>query len=157
MLVGYVTGDPLPDAVAIKEELRKWLPVYMIPSYIVRVPEMPLSGNGKIDKRRLLLDYKVDTETMRANYVAPGSKLEKQLAEIWEEVLMSSPIGVEDNFFEAGGHSLKAMQIISRVKKNLGFDVSLRSLFSNACIRKLAADIEMEATRIENNMESFIL
>src|SRR4030095_7367954 len=100
------------------QELRRFLseqlPNYMIPSYFIKLDLLPLTANGKVDKTALPDPGEVDIDRT-TGYTAPRSRLEEQLAGIWQEVLQVEPIGIHDNFFELGGHSLKAMQIVSRI------------------------------------------
>src|SRR5689334_8714567 len=109
-LVGYVVGEAgeAVSAGELRDYLRQVLPEYMVPSRLVLVDEMPLTANGKLDRKALAA---VDDSISRSevNYIAPQDSLELQLARIWERVLKVRPIGVQDNFFELGGHSLLAV------------------------------------------------
>jgi tyrocidine synthetase-3 len=121
-------------------ELRKFmlaaLPEYMIPSYFVYVDRIPMTANGKVDRRQLpepsmQMDDGVE-------YVAPSNTIEAKLVRIWEEALGVSPIGVDQSFFELGGHSLKAALVVSRIHKEMQASVPLRVIFEAPTIRELA-------------------
>jgi acyl carrier protein len=120
------------------EELRARLPEYMVPVVLMEVERMPLTANGKIDKRSL---PPVDISSFKKDYVAPESDLEKQLSEIWSELLKVDRVGLEDNFFELGGHSLLTIQVIRLIKKRLGYEIPINLLFENATIKELSLGI----------------
>jgi acyl carrier protein len=112
----------------------------MLPSAFVQLAEMPLTANGKVDRRAL-----PSPETVSAQggvSTAPRTSVEEMLADIWAEVLGVSRVGVFDNFFELGGHSLLATQVLSRVRHAFNVELQLRSLFENSTIAELAASIE---------------
>ncbi|WP_122602656.1 non-ribosomal peptide synthetase [Pseudomonas viridiflava] len=137
-LVAYlVPGDPAQDPHTLREvlkgELRAHLPDYMVPTYFVLLDAMPLTANGKLDRKALPAP---DATQLQAQYVAPEDELEQQLAAIWAKVLKVEQVGRTDNFFELGGHSLLATQVISRIRQQLSVELSLRHLFE---ARDLAA------------------
>ncbi|MBL0743065.1 non-ribosomal peptide synthetase [Chryseolinea lacunae] len=137
-LLAYTTGQPIPST-EIKNALRKTIPDYMVPAYIVSLEKFPLTANAKVHAEKLPLPEKTNATV---KYVAPSNNVERKLAAIWEDVLNVSPVSVEDSFFELGGHSLKAMRIISKIYKELNVRLSLRSLFTNQpTIRSLAREI----------------
>ncbi|WP_298510495.1 non-ribosomal peptide synthetase [uncultured Kordia sp.] len=123
----------------LKSKLSELLPSFMIPSYFMELEKLPLTANGKLDKKALstLDTFSLDT----TNYVAPRNAYEEGLVSIWEEVLAREKIGVTDNFFELGGHSLKAFQVMSRIFKVLHTKVTLKDIFSNPTIESLATHI----------------
>ena len=133
------------------EQLRAYLSQHliaaMVPSVFIYLDHMPLSANGKID-RRALPPPVLDEDSRRQPYVAASSPIELALAEIWSKILGVSTIGVKDNFFELGGHSLLAIQIISRLNRRFQMQVPLRKLFENPTIRALALTITRMA--VEN-------
>ncbi|MCA1682224.1 MAG: condensation domain-containing protein, partial [Actinobacteria bacterium] len=116
---------------------------YMVPSAFVALDELPLSPNGKLD-RKALPAPEFDAAT-RAGYVAPRSEAEAVLADIWADVLSVARVGVEDNFFELGGDSILSIQVISRVRVALGVEVSLRSLFTHPTVAGLAGVVVADA------------
>ncbi|MCP5049023.1 MAG: amino acid adenylation domain-containing protein, partial [bacterium] len=126
-------------------DLRAWLsgslPEYMIPSYFTLLETMPLTPNGKIDRKAL-----PDPELQAGeDHIAPDSPVEKQLAELWSGVLgiELSIIGLDSNFFELGGHSLKATIMMARIHKALNVKVPLIEIFRNPTVRKLAEFMSM--------------
>ena len=136
-LAGYVAGEGELDANALKTFLKNFLPEYMVPAFLVPLAEMPLTVSGKID-RKALPDPRTTGAGTPDVYAAPGNDLEEKLVAIWEEVLDRKPIGVLDNFFEIGGHSLKATQVVSRIYKGLSRKIDLISLFTHPTVRGLA-------------------
>ncbi|WP_282082006.1 phosphopantetheine-binding protein, partial [Aquimarina algiphila] len=108
-------------------------------SIYVKLDKLPLSPNGKIDRKALPIP---DIFYKQKDYVAPSSVLEVQLVEIWQEVLGIEKIGIHDDFFELGGNSLNAIKINSRVKKNLDLDIEIKSLFVFKTIGELASQID---------------
>jgi amino acid adenylation domain-containing protein len=140
-------NDPLraEKVATLIADLRKYvkekLPEYMAPSAIVVMEEMPLTSNGKVD-RRALPDPEVRRSEERAGYTAPRSVIEEMLAGIYEEVLKVKPVGSSDNFFELGGYSLLATQLISRAKSVFGVAIAVRSIFEEPTVEGLARKIE---------------
>ncbi|WP_095155656.1 non-ribosomal peptide synthetase, partial [Pseudomonas sp. Irchel 3E13] len=142
-LAAYVTTKVASDAEALREELKTALkaslPDYMVPTHFVLLAAMPLTPNGKLDRKAL---PQPDTTLSQTAYVAPVSELEQQLAAIWAEVLKIERVGLDDSFFELGGHSLLATQVISRVRQALKIELSLRSLFEAKDLRGFARQVE---------------
>jgi amino acid adenylation domain-containing protein len=140
-LAAYVVLEAGIDDGAATEELRRFLrqslPEPMIPSAFVFLDALPLTSNGKVD-RRALLELDLAGKAGSA-YVAPRTPDEEALARIWAEVLRAERIGVTDNFLELGGHSLRATQVVVRVRDTLGIDLPLRTFFENPTIEQLAA------------------
>ncbi|HEX6747472.1 MAG TPA: amino acid adenylation domain-containing protein [Longimicrobium sp.] len=124
-------------------ELRAWLrarvPEYMIPSAFVIVPELPLSPNGKVDRDRL-----PDPAPERPAEAAPKSAAERAVARVWEEVL-GVPVGVDDNFFEIGGHSLLLARVQEALRAAMATEVSVIDLFQFATVRQLAEQLDARA------------
>jgi amino acid adenylation domain-containing protein len=142
-LIAYVVakeGETV-TLVELRDYLKEKLPDYMIPSAFVLLDELPLTTNGKVNRRLLPEPPKGDTMG-EDDYVAPRNELEEMVAGIWSEVLKVERVGAEDNFFELGGHSLLATQIISRVREVLDVGVALRTLFESPTVGGLAAHIE---------------
>ncbi|MFL6253473.1 MAG: amino acid adenylation domain-containing protein, partial [Pyrinomonadaceae bacterium] len=143
-LVAYLVAaeDSQPDASELRSFLRQRLPDYMVPSAFVLLEEMPLTENGKVDRRALPAPEAQETSEA---YVAPRTPMEEMLASIWAEVLKVERVGVEDNFFDLGGHSLLAFQLVTRVRQTFRVEVLLRNLFAAPTVAGLAAFIESEA------------
>jgi len=137
-LVAYVTGRPRrePDVAALLAFLRERLPEVMVPSALVVLPALPLTANGKVDRRALPAPERA--QPARGAYVAPGSETEERLAGIWATVLGVQRVGVEDNFFELGGDSILAIQVIARANR-VGIRLNPQQLFEHQTISRLAA------------------
>jgi acyl carrier protein len=126
--------------------LKAKLADYMIPSAFVCLRALPLATNGKID-RRLLPDPGNSRPELDAPYVAPRTPIEEQLVQIWSEVLLLDRIGIHDNFFDLGGHSLAATRVVSHVIKNFQLDIPLQSLFQSPTVAEMAAVIAEQRGR----------
>lgn len=120
--------------------LARALPEYMIPSFFVKLERIPVTPNGKTDRRAL--PKPEGRAVTGAEYVAPTTELEQKLVAIWEQILGVTPIGIQDDFFTLGGHSLKAIQLVSRMQKECKADVPLRVLFDKPTIQALAAYVD---------------
>ena len=144
---GRFANDPLRGklvrnvAPRLREALRGKLPEYMTPSAFVVLDALPLSPNGKVDRKAIPAPDAARPELEEA-YVAPATPVEQTLAALWTEVLGVERVGTHDNFFELGGHSLLATQVISRLRKSLQVELPLRSLFEAPTVADLAARIE---------------
>ena len=134
-LVAYVSADA--GAGELRTWMRERLPEYMVPGAIVALERLPLSPNGKVDRRAL----PAPEWEGGAAYVAPRTPAEAVLAGTWAEVLRLERVGVEESFFELGGHSLLAMQVVSRVREALGVELPLRALFEAPTVAGLAARV----------------
>ena len=126
----------------LREYLRGMLPEYMVPSVIVEMEEMPLTANGKVDRKALPKPEGKAVEGEGED--GPRDEQEEILSGIFAEVLKREKVGVEENFFELGGHSLLATQVMARVRKVLGVEVPLRALFERPTGRGLGRRIEEE-------------
>lgn len=145
-LVAYVVPDTSAGdadlSVILRGYLQQKLPEYMVPSAIVTLAELPLTPNGKVDRRALPAPDSLHTD--RGALTSPRSETETRLAQIWCEVLHLPQVGIEDNFFDVGGHSLLALQVINRAKTAFQVNLSLRSLFSAPTIAQLAIQIDQQ-------------
>jgi len=143
-LVGYVVGEGAAPA-ELKRHMRERVPEHMVPESIIVLEEMPLTANGKIDRKRL--PSPADSERpMKERFVAPRDVLELQLAQIWEQILGVHPIGVTDNFVDLGGHSLLAVSLMARVRKVTGRQLPLSALFEGGTIERLATILRREVS-----------
>ncbi|WP_163021253.1 phosphopantetheine-binding protein, partial [Pseudomonas viridiflava] len=145
-LMAYlVPGDPAQDPHTLREtlkaELKAHLPDYMVPTHFVLLDAMPLTANGKLDRKALPAP---DATQLQAQYVAPEGELEQQLAAIWADVLKVDQVGRTDNFFELGGHSLVAVQMLVRVREQLQHEVSLKDLFERPVLADFCATIQQK-------------
>ncbi len=141
-LVGYVVPrGAAPSEAALREWLKEKLPEYMIPSAFVVLDAMPMTPNGKID-RKALPDPDPAAADGPASYVPPRGPIEEALVAIWSEVLGRSRVGVHDNFFEMGGHSLMAAQLLSRVRETFGVEPPLNDFFEAPTVSGLGRLVE---------------
>jgi amino acid adenylation domain-containing protein len=142
-LVAYLLlrGDQAPTSTALREYLAARLPRYSVPAAFVRVDALPLSPNGKIDRRRLPStgSSQLAGET---GFVPPSTAVEIALAQIWTEALQRDLVGIHDNFFELGGHSLLATRLVNRYREVFAVDLPLRQLFETPTIAELGQLIE---------------
>jgi len=142
-LVAYMVCEkPLPVS-ELRAYLMERLPAFMIPSYFVEIEKMPLTVNGKINKKALPPPDTLSSGKEQ-EFVAPQNQLEAALAPIWEFVLKKQRIGIDDNFFELGGHSINAINLINRIHKEIGVRLEINSMFRYATIRNQAAFISLE-------------
>jgi amino acid adenylation domain-containing protein/FkbH-like protein len=139
-LVGYVVPEGSFNREAIISYLKENLPEYMVPSLWVEMERLPVTSNGKIDRRNL--PQPDANELVSDRYVAPNTLSEIQLSRIWCEILNIQQAGIHDNFFDLGGHSLLAMRVVSAIRKQLQVDLAIRELFLYPNIFQLAAHIE---------------
>jgi hypothetical protein len=120
----------------IEGYLRERLPSYMAPSTFVFLEKFPTVSSGKVNRRAL--PAPPHERSGSANFVAPRNEVEQTLAEIWASVLRLDRVGVHDNFFESGGHSLLGTQVISRIRERLHVELPLRSIFEATTVEALS-------------------
>ncbi|MEC0538176.1 amino acid adenylation domain-containing protein [Bacillus inaquosorum] len=137
-LSAYVVTEPELSTDTIRLELQNKLPVFMIPAFIEKLGSLPLSPNGKLDRRALPKPV-FNGETERP-FRTPASKMEQILADIWKEILGAEKIGTADSFFELGGDSIKALQVSARLHR-IGKQMAVKDLFSHPTIQELATYI----------------
>ena len=135
VLVAYVVAGENVDLDAVRRHLAEYLPSHMIPAHLTLLPALPLSANGKLDRRALPAP---SIPVARAAAPEPPSLVEAEVLEIWHEVLHRGGIGVHDDFFSLGGHSLKAVQVVNRIRQRLGVDLGLSALFNAPTVAGLA-------------------
>jgi amino acid adenylation domain-containing protein len=143
-LVAYVVAHAVPTTDALEAPLRELLatqlPEYMVPAAFVFLETMPLNANGKVDRRAL----PAPPEQSAREYVAPRDAMETKLSEIWASVLGKSRIGIEDNFFEAGGNSLSVMQVAGQARRQ-GLELETLTVFQYPTVRGLAEHLSGHA------------
>ncbi|MGY2403239.1 amino acid adenylation domain-containing protein [Pseudomonas sp. SDO5271_S396] len=146
-LVGYLVlqnaGDDWRDV--LSAHLARQLPDYMVPAQWMLLEQMPLSPNGKLDRKAL---PKADANLQAREYVAPASELEQQIAAIWADVLDVERVGLDDNFFELGGHSLLATQVVVRLRDQLHAEFDVKSIFTTPTLGDFSRYV---ASRQTNN------
>lgn len=138
-LVAYLTTDAEqpPTASDIRDFMKTRLPDYMIPSAFGVLKSLPLTSNGKVD-RQALLDIEPAGQESEAEYVAPRDQLEEKIAKIWQEVLRVERVGIQDNFFDLGGHSIALIETYSKLKELVGIEIDLVEMFRHPTIASLA-------------------
>jgi amino acid adenylation domain-containing protein/non-ribosomal peptide synthase protein (TIGR01720 family) len=148
-LCGYIVAQEKLNVTEIREYLAKELPGYMIPTYFIQLEKIPLTSNGKIDRKSLPEpDGSITTGT---EYEAPRNDIEKILAEIWQEVLEIKNIGINDNFFALGGDSIKAMQVFARLQRfKLKLDV--KNLLTNPVIKDLSKYVTQDVNETDQGV-----
>ncbi|GAA3917084.1 amino acid adenylation domain-containing protein [Chitinophaga oryziterrae] len=140
-LVGYVvTGGEVFQSTEAVAVLKERLPAYMVPVVIYKVPEIPLTGNGKVDRKAL--PALALRNTFIVEYEAPRNALEEAIAAIWARLLDLEKVGVNNNYFDLGGHSLLAVRILSSIRNELAKEVTIRDIFEFPTVAKLAERIE---------------
>jgi amino acid adenylation domain-containing protein len=140
-LTAYVVSEADGAAVNSGEwqrYLQQQLPEYMVPAQYVRLGELPLTANGKLDRRALALLEPLGGTHSEREYVPARDLMEQKLVQIWEDVLKVKPIGVKDDFFQLGGHSLLAVNLMARIRSSLGQKLPLSDLFQGRTIESLA-------------------
>ncbi len=147
-IYGYYTSNQAVEAEDVKNELSKYLPSYMMPNALLQMKEFPMNKNGKIDKNSFP-DIENDTETV---FVLPQNDVQNKLLSIWQEVLGDKEIGIRHNFFEHGGDSIKAMQIIGLMKK-YGLNAEIRTLFHNPTIEKFSEYVYQGESQSQEALE----
>jgi len=142
-LVAYVVPEKAsPSSDELRGFLEQRLPRYMMPDAVVALTTLPLTANGKLDRRALPAPD--DAPAAPDDYAAPQDPVEQLLADIWAGVLRLPRVGVRDNFFAMGGHSLLATQVVSRIRTEMGVELPLRALFEDPTVGALAARISNE-------------
>jgi amino acid adenylation domain-containing protein len=145
-LAAYVVpavGARVPGAAELREAVRNRLPEYMVPAAYAAIDAVPMTANGKVDRRALLaMEVERAGGAAASEYAAPRTPLEEVLVGIWQEVLGVEEVGIQASFFELGGHSLRAMQVVSRIRVVLGVELPLRALFEAPSVAELAARVE---------------
>ena len=145
----------------VKDMLSELIPEYMIPKFIIEIDEIPLTPNGKVN-RKLLTEKPLEVNS-QASYIEPITATEKQLAAIWEELVNVQKVGLLDNFFELGGHSLMLIKLLSRIKKEFTVNLSISNVFASKSLKELAQVIdskeskEIEPIKVLNNRTKGIL
>jgi amino acid adenylation domain-containing protein/FkbM family methyltransferase len=149
-LVAYVVGHEAVDGSELRSYLKDRLPEYMVPSAFVTLEEVPLTPNGKVDRKALPEPEWNDREAS-SGFVAARTPVEELLCGIWEQLLKTEQVGIHENFFELGGHSLLATQVISRVRESFNVELPLRVIFESPTIAEISETIE-EAMRAEEGV-----
>ncbi len=152
-LIAYIVTNGLPSPA---DELRRFLatklPDYSIPSVFVVLDAMPLTPNGKLDRAALPVPNS-HRPLLTTLFAAPRSSIEETLTKIWTEVLRLEQVGIHDNFFDLGGHSLAAMRLVSRVIKQFQLELPLQSLFQSPTVAEMATIIMENQAKLASDAE----
>ncbi|HEY6333954.1 MAG TPA: non-ribosomal peptide synthetase, partial [Blastocatellia bacterium] len=151
-LIAYVVAREglSPKVDEVRRFLARRLPDYMIPSGMVLIDSIPLTPNGKIDRARLPQPKQLRPD-LGAEYALPSTQMEGILSKMWASVLGVDRVGINDNFFDLGGHSLVATQLVSRIREGFKIDLPVRTLFENPTVADLAVAVEEKVlAKIEN-------
>lgn len=147
-LVAYIVPSKkqAPTSIELRGFLTEKLPDYMVPSMIVMLEALPLLPNGKVNRDALPAPKGLSPDLAVA-YVAPQNEVEKTIATIWQEVLQLEKVGMDDNFFDLGGHSLLVLQVQSKIQKIFDKNVSVTDIFQYPNIRSLAKYLTQEQSQ----------
>ncbi|RYD87057.1 MAG: type I polyketide synthase, partial [Sphingobacteriales bacterium] len=137
-LLAYVVVNKAIANGAIRQYLASKLPEYMLPSLFVQMASLPLTANGKVDKKALVT-LRLERASLPDVYAAPVSPMERQIETIWAELLQLDKVGRDDNFFELGGNSLLAISAVAGLKRKFGYTVPITKLYQQPTIKALAA------------------
>jgi amino acid adenylation domain-containing protein len=151
-LVAYVVSEAEVTVSELRRYVKECLPEYMVPGAFVKLSSLPLTANGKVDRRSLPA---VDSErpVLDAEFVAPRNFIEEGLAAAWSRLLPVKQVGIHDNFFELGGHSILLTQLASRIRQDFQVELSLRALFTTPTIAELSKLIVARQFEQEDAME----
>ncbi|MBG9594565.1 thioester reductase, partial [Lysinibacillus sphaericus] len=144
-LYTYYTGESVSVS-EIREHLVGVLPEYMIPSYMMEIDSIPVTRNGKLDKKAL---PEIEVKATR-EYVAPSNETEETICKIFGEILAVENVGVKDSFFELGGHSLRATRLVNKIESETGYRIALKDVFSHPTPEKLSQIV------LESETEEYI-
>ena len=146
-LVAYIVFDRESDFSAnkLRHFLKQKLPEYMLPSAFVFLEALPLTSNGKVDRRALPAPENLRPE-LTTNYQAPHSEVEKTIAKVWKQVLQLEKVGIDDNFFDLGGNSLLVVQVNNKLREILNRDLSVVEIFQNPTIKSLAQHLSQKSS-----------
>ncbi len=140
-LVAYIKKEEKEiELEGLKKGLREKLPSYMVPQHFVFLDVFPLTANGKVDRKNLPAPYR--EASSKADLVPPRNDFERSLVAVWQGVLKCSQVGITDNFFEIGGHSLLALTLIKKIKKATGIEIEYSALFQYPTIKELVDNLD---------------
>jgi amino acid adenylation domain-containing protein len=141
-LIAYTTGDTQPAE--LRNYLKEQLPIYMVPTYYVNIQAIPLTSNGKIDRKSLPMPDESHRPKLE-NFAAAVTDIEKKLAAAWQEVLNITNIGIDDDFFDLGGSSMVAIRVVNKINTSTEAGLTVAALYQLPTIRQLAEKIESNA------------
>ncbi|MGN4771119.1 amino acid adenylation domain-containing protein [Bacillus cereus group sp. MYBK216-2] len=147
-LCSYITSNKKVRISKIKEKLIRELPMYMVPSYIIQIDKIPLSSNGKIDTMALpVIDV---TELIESKYEEPRDKIEEILVKVWEKILGIDRIGINYNYYEIGGDSIKSILIVSELRK-YHLRLEIKDLMQFPRIKELREHVKLDDTQVNQS------
>jgi amino acid adenylation domain-containing protein len=149
-LAAYFVSEKVINPTELRNFLAASLPAYMIPSHLIQLEAIPLTSNGKIDKKGL---SSINSDRTDVDFLPANTDLERKLVSIWEDITGRSPIGMNDNFFELGGNSLKAIKLQSAYQKAFGIKVSLKAFFQRSSLSSHVLILETEKRARELGIE----
>ena len=158
-LIAYIVpfDKPFPSSPVLRRAARQKLPAHMIPSDFVFSESLSLTPNGKVDQLALPAPDNACSE-MEMTYAAPRSDIENRLVKFWAEILSIEQVGIHDNFFDLGGHSLSATRVVSRIFEQYQLEIPLQSMFQSPTIAEMAAQIiAHQGKRLDESQLSAIL
>jgi amino acid adenylation domain-containing protein len=138
-LVAYLASGVSPSPSELQRHLRRRLPDYMVPATFVRLPELPKTASGKVDRRAL---PDMEPETGVRTVTPPRNPAEEGLAALWSELLGRTEVGIHDSFFDLGGHSLLAARLVARVREEMGVDLPLAAVLASPTVAGLAERLD---------------
>ncbi|MDK8183094.1 non-ribosomal peptide synthetase [Paenibacillus sp. UMB4589-SE434] len=151
-----------PDKVAVfqpaklSNAMRRKLPDYMVPASYVLLDELPLSANGKVDRKALAALSCVQSSQLHTSHVPPSSDMQQKIAFIWEEIFNCKQVGIDDSFFALGGDSLRAIQCINLLKERHQIDLTLHDLFEAPNVRMLAEFLETNESSADQCQQEYV-
>ncbi|MTD72514.1 phosphopantetheine-binding protein, partial [Flavobacterium sp. LC2016-13] len=151
-LIAYIVSDEELNTIYLRDQLKVFLPTYMIPEYFIQLDNIPLNSNGKIDKN-ILLNENLSVLSSGVEYYEPRNEIEMKMVNIIASELERKyeDVGIDDNFFDLGGTSLKMIKILSKINSEFGLDVKIILLFQYPTIRSLTQKIFYEETIVEKS------
>ncbi len=155
-LCAYMVPHPgdssdLPDTIVLREKLSVKLPPYMIPAYFMYMEKIPLTPNGKIDRKALPEpDRSGSHQGTPGTFIAPATDNEKTIARLWKEILHLEKVGIYENFFDLGGNSMNLVQLNWKLKEILGIDMPVALMFRNLTIDFLSKHLDQEKIKVQN-------
>lgn len=135
-ICAYVISDQEVNISELKNEIRKELPEFMVPAFLMQLESIPVTSNGKVDKKRL---PRIEMKST-AEYVKPQNEMQEKLVKVYEEVLGVSNIGIKDNFFENGGDSIKAIRVVSKMRE-LGYELNIKDIMKLQSVEAICGQI----------------
>ncbi|WP_406826316.1 amino acid adenylation domain-containing protein [Pedobacter sp. KACC 23697] len=157
-LVAYFIADTNVNALQLRTHLSSILPFYMLPIHYIQLEEFPLTANGKIDRKKLPAPAEELEISSGITYVAPRNEMETKMVQVWEEILKREKIGVKDDFFALGGHSLKAAQLLARITNVFLVRINIQSLFKEPTVEAICEQIVflLDQQKQEENKEQML-